>query len=440
MASQLEELLKKNKDLNTKPSFEINNLSEAEDYSDISVLQSMLAGVGSGLIAIPKGFASLGASLMDLGADTNKAAEVEKYFDDLTTLDEQAEATTAGKITETLVNLGVPAVGAYSKGAQLAAKAFQAGKAGKYFKLTEPNLVKGAKQATKLNARGKTAQFFAGTAASGVAEGVFVGDVNEIGTFGDLLGGPTEIERSDDYDPTVELINRVKFGTEGALFSGILGGVGKTIKNLATRGAKNRFSNSKIDQTLDKIASFARARGGKTQEFFDIERKQVGLRAADTQLAKETSRNLDKTIDAIFPAWKTISDRSPLYKDRKQVLEQINDTMLSGKPIVNKTGNVKFGDVDAAKKTKLIKKLKEVIDDPKKLKETEEAIFGNISAIRTGWGDMFSALRTRITGKQLDEFQSLFGKKFKNWMGQTYDVYQKKGLIPFFNWKPATCL
>ena len=70
-----------------------------------------------------------------------------------------------------------------------------AGKAGKYFKLTEPNLVKGAKQATKLNARGQTAKFIAGSAASGVAEGVFVGDVEQIGTFGDLLGGPTEIER-----------------------------------------------------------------------------------------------------------------------------------------------------------------------------------------------------------------------------------------------------
>ncbi len=417
--------------------FNPRRLEDVEDYSDISVLQSMLAGVGSGLIAIPKGFASLGASLMDLGADTNKAAEVEKYFDDLTTLDEQAEATTAGKITETLVNIGFPAVGAYSAGANLAAKAFQAGRAGKYFKLTEPNLVKGAKQATKLNARGKTAQFIVGSAASGVAEGVFIGDVNEVGTFGDLLGGPTELERDDDYDPTRELINRVKFGTEGALFSGILGGVGKTIKNLATRGAKNRFSNSKIDQTLDKIASFARARGGKTKEFFDLERRQIGLRAQDIQLAKQTSRELDKRIDAIFPAWKTISDKSPLYKDRKDVLEQMNDVLLSGKPTVNKAGNVKFGDVDATKKAKLIKKLRDIIgDDADKLKNIDD-IFDNITAIRTGWGEMFSALSTRITGKQLNEFKGLFGNKFKDWLGQTYDVYQNRSLIPFFNWKPA---
>ena len=43
---------------------------------------------------------SLGASLMDLGADTNKAAQVEKWFDDLTTWDEKAQATAAGKITD----------------------------------------------------------------------------------------------------------------------------------------------------------------------------------------------------------------------------------------------------------------------------------------------------------------------------------------------------
>jgi hypothetical protein len=51
---------------------------------------------------------------------------------------------------------------------------------------------------------------------------------------------------------------------------------------------------------------------------------------------------------------------------------------------------------------------------------------------------MFSALSTRITGKQLNEFKGLFGNKFKDWLGQTYDVYQNRSLIPFFNWKPAT--
>ena len=58
------------------------NTTAPEENNDISTIQSVLAGIGSGLISIPKGFFSLGATLMDLGAGTNKAAEVEKFFDD----------------------------------------------------------------------------------------------------------------------------------------------------------------------------------------------------------------------------------------------------------------------------------------------------------------------------------------------------------------------
>ena len=68
----------------------------------------------------------------------------------------------------------------------------------------------------------------------------------KVGTFGDLLGGPTELERGEgetDYDPARELINRAKFGTEGALFTGLIGGVGSTVKALSKRGKDLRFSN-----------------------------------------------------------------------------------------------------------------------------------------------------------------------------------------------------
>ena len=93
---------------------------DAEDYSDIGTLQSIFAGLGSGLIQIPKGVMSLGASVYDLVNDTDKAAEIERYFDDLTELDEMAEATTAGKIAELLVNVGVPGGVGFKVGSSLA--------------------------------------------------------------------------------------------------------------------------------------------------------------------------------------------------------------------------------------------------------------------------------------------------------------------------------
>ena len=83
--------------------------SSTSNYNNkVGTFESMLSGVASGLIAIPKGLFSLGASLMDLGVNEGKAAQVEQWFDDLTEFDEKAEATAAGKITELLVNMGVP--------------------------------------------------------------------------------------------------------------------------------------------------------------------------------------------------------------------------------------------------------------------------------------------------------------------------------------------
>ena len=66
------------------------------------------------------------------------------------------------------------------------------------------------------------------------------------------------------------------------------------------------------------MASFARARGGKTQEFFDIERQQTGRRSVDLNLSQEISRTLDQDIDSIFPAWKTVADKkTSKTKNRK---------------------------------------------------------------------------------------------------------------------------
>ena len=87
---------------------QLNSDNSSSRGNRIGTIESMLSGVASGLIAIPKGFFSLGASIMDLGVNSGKAAAVEQWFDDLTEFDEKAEATAAGKITELLVNIGIP--------------------------------------------------------------------------------------------------------------------------------------------------------------------------------------------------------------------------------------------------------------------------------------------------------------------------------------------
>ena len=65
----------------TLADLEQNDLSPAAaENSKPNAFVSALAGIASGLFKIPEGFVSLGATLIDLGADTNKAADVEKFF------------------------------------------------------------------------------------------------------------------------------------------------------------------------------------------------------------------------------------------------------------------------------------------------------------------------------------------------------------------------
>ncbi|BCV03977.1 MAG: hypothetical protein CM15mV77_030 [uncultured marine virus] len=59
----------------------------------------------------------------------------------------------------------------------------------------------------------KSLAYGAGAGLGGIAEGLFVDDVEEVGSFGDLLGGPTGLDREKDT-PEAEILNRLKFGIE----------------------------------------------------------------------------------------------------------------------------------------------------------------------------------------------------------------------------------
>ena len=225
--------------------------SSSSDDDDIGIIRSTLSGIASGVFKIPEGFFSLGANLLDLGLNTNTAASVEKFFDTINPFDEAAEATTAGRIAELIVNIGVPGGIAFKAGKNLTKAALAAKQNGNYYTLTGTGLAddvisKGVPKATKwnvapinkevqelaLNKKGKFLEYAGGAGLGGVAEGVFVGDVDKAGTLGDFIGGPTKLDRetggSGRTQAGRDLANRLKFGVEGGLFTvGIgLGGVG----------------------------------------------------------------------------------------------------------------------------------------------------------------------------------------------------------------------
>ena len=447
-------------------------VTDGEKYNKISQLESILAGVGSGLIQIPKGLFSLGASLIDLGAGTNKAAQVEKYFDDLTQWDEKAAATTAGKITELLVNIGVPGGVGFKIGTSMANAALRSKKLGKYFTLTDESgkvLMESASKLARLNQKGRVAKFGVGAITGGVAEGIFIGDVEKAGTFGQLLGGPTRLHenKGENYDPARALVNRVKFGTEGAVFTGLIGGLGKTLKLLSGRTEAMRYADNAIDKKLFNFLSHFKKEGRMTPELFEAQRKIIGQKYADINVAQTIARNLNKKVDGLFPFMQRTFDRST-KSQRKELLELLNDGLVSGSPKVLNNGTIQFGETLTRQvMDPLTKKLKNVkvtggINKSFKTKvekflnknniahssKQTDDIFDQLEAMRAEWADMFSTLgkgmkageKAKIKGMKetFSEFKTLFGKKFKDYLGATYDIFSNRSIIPMLNYKVPT--
>ena len=338
--------------------------SPADENSRPNAFVSALAGIGSGLFKIPEGFVSLGATLIDIGADTNKAAEVEEFFAKINPFDEMAEATTAGKITELIVNIGVPGGVAFKVGTGLAKGALIAKRSDKYFdlggdtskaiqkklkggKLTRPEnkLVDQAFSKTATGAE-KSLAYGSGAGLGGIAEGLFVDDVEEVGSFGDLLGGPTGLDREKDT-PEAELLNRLKFGIEGTAFTGILGVAGKTISKLRNQTGTGKAITGKFNKWIDKyISKPLRARGAKTQEGFEIEKTMEGRIARDTNVFENAMIKIDKLGGNIMKnAKKAFGDKADNVT-RQKLDKEMNDFLIGDQylnPNVKKQFNAKTG-------------------------------------------------------------------------------------------------
>ena len=417
-------------------------LTSAEEENDPSLIGSVMAGIATGLIRIPEGAFSLGANLYDLTADTDTATDVEQWFDEnvyknLGNLEEKAESTTAGKIAAALVNIGVPGGIAYKYGTKAAIKAMQKAKSGKYFSLNNPTLAKAGQEALELNAKGKTIKYAAGAVAGGTAEGIFVADVEDFGTIGDLLGGPTALDTESDEggreQAIREILNRIKFGTEGALLTGVIGGTGSLIKKIATRGKELKYSQSLTDRLLNGIISGFRPRGDLPEQAFLTKGEMLGKKSADLNRAVELSRAVDRDIDRIFGNIKPTFNRT-LREEKFQLYRDLDDLLFSGKSGVDKAGRVTMGEMDP----KLMETIGEKLLNNGAKAEHVGNIFQNMGMMRNKWSDMATLVQSKLPLEALPVFKNIVGDHFKQWLGRTYEVFENRSLIPFFNYKPAS--
>jgi hypothetical protein len=397
------------------------DLTPQEQSSETSAITAMFAGIASGIIKVPEGVISLGAELIDLGFDTDTAVEVEKAFDKINIFEEVADDRAIGKIAETLIQVGVPG----TVGFKLASGAVKAKKAGNYMNAASPNLQKAAKKASDFNKSIGKRKFVAGV-AGGAAGEAFVADVEDIGSFGDLFeAGPTQLEETTDEggreDAFKKLMNRTKFGSESLLITPFVYGTGKAIKAAATRGKRIEFSNSKLDQFFNKTFSALRARGAKPQEIFEAKMAEKGATMADTNRAMELVKNIDRQVDTIFPTFKFLFDKSGTQR-RAEIYKELNDLLFSGN----------IGQKIPSNKSAAVYKL---LKDNNASDEAIKSLFESLNGARRTFTQLINA--SSNAPKDIKTLQSLMGDRVKDYLGNTYRIFEDNSVLPFMRYAPT---
>ena len=408
-------------------------LTEAELNNDSSIFSSVAAGFASGILKTVEGVYSLGAELIDLGADTNKAAEVEQFFDKINIFEDTAQDRVAGKLVEVLVQIGVPATAGFKAATKLANKAIKLKKAGNYVNPRAKSIQDGMKTAKSLNDRipDGTKRFAAGV-FGGAAGETLVADVEDIGTFGDFFDGPTAIDDRESVgreEAGRRLLNRLKFGTESIFITPFVYGVGTGAKALATRGKELAYSDSAFERWVNKyIGSPFRPRGDLPQEVFESEMAKQGLKARDTFRAKEIVENITREVDKIFPRTGKFFDTTT-NKEQVDFYKKINDVLFEGD--LSKPINPKASD-------DLIKLLK----NKEIPEESITNIVTNLNGARNEFTNLIDILNrnagTKIAAGAKD-LQKIMKERIEGWLGGTYRIFQKpKGLFKLFQkFKPT---
>ena len=412
-------------------------LSTPEKNSDASWYTAIGAGLVSGVIKTVEGVVSLGAELIDLGADSNVAADVEKFFDKVNIFEDTADDRVIGKLTEALVSIGIPGAVGFKTATKLADKALKAKKAGNYANFKSPSVMKGLDKARSLNSRidkrlglkpGSTTRFQAGV-FGGAAGETFVADVEDIGSFGDLFqGGPTQLDRDETKgrdDAARKLMNRIKFGSESLLITPFVYGAGKSVKALAKRGKDDAYANSSITRWIDKyIGGSFRPQQMLPDEVFDEEVVKGGLKSRDRIRAKQLVYNITKEADGIIPRVSKIFNNP--REAQEEFYKKLNNTVFEGD--LSKPANGPAVDEFVA------------LMEKAGIKETDyQNILSNITSARGEFSNLISILERNAdtpgaisAGKK--DLKEILAGKVKGWIGNTYKVLDrpKSGLARLF--------
>jgi hypothetical protein len=420
--------------------------------NDVGAFTAMLAGAVDGVIKVPYGFVQLGAEILDafqedgIPVDQGYAARLDKAFYDtfVGKISKAAEETARERAAGRLVSAFVQVYNTAKVGTNLTIKGAEKAKAiaNKYITAAKNNKVvipsnnnlKSLKKAKDLNKLSGTQRFAAVAGGGGVGTS-FVVDIEDIGTFGDVFGGPTAIDREDrataQDDAIRKLSNRFKFGTENTLITVPFVYGGKLIGNLLSKQSKDlAYSNSQIERLIDKrLREPFQARGKKDPTLFEEQIKALGRIERRDLTAKDLVKDIDVNLA------KVVQRSKPLTNDGTpgRVLGKMDELLFSGQDAT--IGNrIVFNGFDEKK----LKEFKDYVGNFGIVDEQATILVDTLTNVRNAMNTAKNALfGGRATPLNIKEFNEIMSERFTNFFRSEYKIFTNKNFFGVKNYKPT---
>ena len=421
---------------------------------DVDPFTGFVGGVVNGTILIPYSFVNIAAEITDalnkdgIPVDQGKVAQLEKYFSNtvLGKIQQGSEdivkESAVGKLTSALVEL-------YGLGRMGAAGAVKVGDKAleiynKFSKAAKANKVatggsraaqagKKAEQLNKLAGKKK----FAAVTIGGAAGASLVADIEDIGTWGDWLGGPTELDRetreTSNDDALRKLYNRFRFFAEGAAVSvPIAYGTNLVAKRIAEAGRNLKYSDDLTDQWIAKwIQEPFLPEGRKDRFLFESMKRVEGEMAGGQVVARDLIIDIDQTLGRIAkesgirtsnPAWKRLVGRL--------------DELLTSTDDVIQGGKITFKGFDPKK----LKQFQEFIKEIGLNKNNADNLIAEMFKVRNQFNVFKNTFLKESKGNlnvANKEFMEIMKDRMNSIFTSEYKIFTDKSIMPWFNYKPT---
>jgi hypothetical protein len=421
---------------------------------DVDPFTGFVGGVVNGTILIPYSFVNIAAEITDalnkdgIPVDQGKVAQLEKYFSNtvLGKIQQGSEdivkESAVGKLTSALVEL-------YGLGKMGAAGAVKVGDKAleiynKFSKAAKANKVatggsraaqagKKAEQLNKLAGKKK----FAAVTIGGAGGASLVADIEDIGTWGDWLGGPTELDvetrETADDDALRKLYNRFRFGAEGAVVSVPIAYTTNLVaKRIAEVGRKLKYSDDLTDQWIAKwIQEPLLPEGRKDRFLFESMKRVEGEMAGGQVVARDLIIDIDQTLGKIAkeaglrtgnPAWKRLVGRL--------------DELLTSTDDVIQGGKISFKGFDQKK----LNQFREFVKEIGLNKNNADDLINEMFKVRNQFNVFKNTFLKESKGNlnvANKEFMDIMKDRMNSIFTSEYKIFTDKSIVPWFNYKPT---